>query len=142
VKTINNFFAVANAVLGAVNISLAFLWLSLIKQDAEMPPSERGYTVEALALNVTFLEIVLAAVGIGLAIVGVFGFAELRNSAQARAESVAREVATATASEQMARFLRQREREVTARHFPTQPSVTPRATEPGTIEPESDEPGV
>ena len=57
-------------------------------------PSNTGYTIEALALNVTILEIILVLVGFVFAALGLFGYIEIKNAA------VNKEEARETVSEQ------------------------------------------
>lgn len=70
-----------------------------------MPESRVGYTVEALALNVTILEIVLALVAFVVAALGFFGYAGIKEAAKDVAEKEARKVA----NEQMTKFKREQE---------------------------------
>ena len=59
-------------------------------------PSNTGYTIEASALNVTILEIILVLVGFVFAALGLFGYIEIKNAAVNKAVEEARE----TVSEQ------------------------------------------
>jgi len=70
---------------------LAFMQFNLVHVTAEMPKSERGYTIEAIAIQITVLEIVLAVFGIILAVVGV---------------STAKETAERIAGERMSEFIK------------------------------------
>ena len=96
----------AAILIGVVNIALFAVWWNMIEVTSEMPASERGYTVEALALNVTILEIV---VGFFLAIAGIFGYVEIKNAAVAKAVSAAEKEARKEANEQMVKFIREQE---------------------------------
>ncbi len=89
------------AVVGAVNLAFFVYWYSASEVTAIMPVSPTGYTVEALALNVTILEMILVLVGFILAALGLFGYTEIKNAAIRAAEKEARD----TVSEQL-RILR------------------------------------
>lgn len=65
-----------------------------------MPVSPTGYTVEALALNVTILQMVLGLVGFIVAVLGFFGYAGIKEGAKDVAEREARKVA----NDQMIKF--------------------------------------
>ncbi|MDF0603487.1 hypothetical protein P1J78_22405, partial [Psychromarinibacter sp. C21-152] len=62
-----------------VACSVAALFLYLLwnaKRVVAVPPNEEGtYTIAALALNITILEIVMALVGFIVAVMGFFGYA-------------------------------------------------------------------
>lgn len=66
-----------------------------------MPVSPTGYTVEALALNVTILEMILVLVGFILAALGLFGYTEIKNAAVRAAVEAAEKEAKDTVSEQL-----------------------------------------
>ncbi len=72
-------------------------------------------SLDVISLQIDILAITMAAVGIGLAVVGLFGFQVLKEAAEARAEGTAKEVAAKVAD----RFIDQEvppaiRREVTA----------------------------
>ena len=66
-----------------------------------VPTSNSGYTLEALAVNITILEIVLGLVGFVIAVLSFFGYTEIKRGA----ERAAREVAES----QMQKFIKQQE---------------------------------
>jgi len=72
---------VAGTVVGTVNIALFALWWSLIRVETVDPSDRSEYALEALSLQITILEVVLAAVGLGLAILGLFGYQSVKESA-------------------------------------------------------------
>ena len=112
VNKTGTWLAAVAIVSAIVNLALFFLWFNLVRIEAEMPATERGYTVEALALNVTILEIILGVVAVILAFLAIFGFVEIKTAAVNRASEVAEDVAKQEASEQMKSFFRrQQERE-------------------------------
>lgn len=118
--------AVSSVILSFVNIALFSVWLSLIRIEADKPPENRQYLLDTLGLSINILEVILAAVGIGLALLSVFGFQEIRASATTRAEIVARETARAVATEEIARaLLHQQTQQAAAARTPMRPSVTP-----------------
>jgi len=85
------FVMLIGTVISIVNIALFFLWWSLIRIEAQIPASERSdYLMNALSVQITVLEVVMAAVAIGLAIVGVFGYQTIRESAVEAAVKEAR----------------------------------------------------
>jgi hypothetical protein len=55
-----------------------------------MPVKERGYTVEALSVQITLLEMVLVVAGFGLAGLGVLGYIEIKSVAVTKAVEAAR----------------------------------------------------
>ncbi len=79
------------ALVGAVNLAFFVYWYSASEVTAIMPVSPTGYTVEALALNVTILEMILVLVGFILAALGLFGYTEIKDAAVRAAEIGARE---------------------------------------------------
>ncbi|TCP40143.1 hypothetical protein [Rhodovulum marinum] len=101
--------AVAAALVGVVNLVLFAVWWNMIEVTAEMPPSERGYTIETLALNVTFLEIVIALSGFVLAALGIFGYVEIKATAVEKAVAAAEKEAREEANQQMIKFRREME---------------------------------
>jgi len=90
------------ALVGATNLAFFVYWYSASEVTAIMPVSPTGYTVEALALNVTILEMILVLVGFVLAALGLFGYTEIKNAAVSRAVEAAEKEARDTVSEQMA----------------------------------------
>lgn len=76
-------------------------WFSASEVTAIMPVSPTGYTVEALALNVTILEMILVLVGFILAALGLFGYTEIKNAAVRAAVEAAEKEAKDTVSEQL-----------------------------------------
>jgi Zn-dependent protease with chaperone function len=89
--------------VGLVNFLLAFIFFRLIEVKADMPPTERGYTIEALALQITILEMVIGLFLAGLGIVGFFGYLGIKNAAIKKAE----EAADRVAAEKMEQFINQ-----------------------------------
>ena len=89
------------ALVGAVNFAFFVYWYSVSEVTAIMPISPTGYTVEALALNVTILEMILVLVGFILAALGLFGYTEIKNAAVRAAVEAAEKEARETTSEQI-----------------------------------------
>ena len=89
------------AVVGAANLAFFVYWYSASEVTAIMPVSPTGYTVEALALNVTILEMILVLVGFILAALGLFGYTEIKNAAVRAAVEAAEREAKDTVSEQL-----------------------------------------
>lgn len=89
------------AVVGAANLAFFVYWFSASEVTAIMPVSPTGYTVEALALNVTILEMILVLVGFILAALGLFGYTEIKNAAVRAAVEAAEKEAKDTVSEQL-----------------------------------------
>jgi len=89
------------ALVGAVNLAFFVSWYSASEVTAIMPVSPTGYTVEALALNVTILEMILVVVGFILAALGLFGYTEIKNAAVRAAVEAAEKEARETTSEQI-----------------------------------------
>ena len=86
IATIVGYFAILS---GVANLMLFFLWWNLIQVSADMPSEARGYTVEALSVQITLLEVVLVVAGFGLAGLGVLGYIEIKNIAVAKAVEAA-----------------------------------------------------
>lgn len=121
---------VLNIVLAAVNIALFFLWWSLVRKEAGAPPPDRTYVLDNVAFSVSVLEVLIAAVGIGLALLGIFGFAEIRNSAELRAETTAKETAAKVASDEAKKAIEQFKADMReAQQFSSQPSIAPQTAE-------------
>lgn len=99
------------AVIGGANIVMAAVWWNMISVTVEMPITERGYTIEALALNITILEIVLALVGVVLAVIGIFGYSGIKTAAVESAREAAKREANVVAGDQMREFIRQEARQ-------------------------------
>ena len=74
---------------GVANVMLFYLWWGIVNVSADMPAAERGYTVEALSVQITLLEVVLVVAGFGLAGLGVLGYIEIKNIAVAKAVEAA-----------------------------------------------------
>ncbi|MEM6372655.1 MAG: hypothetical protein AAF727_07735 [Pseudomonadota bacterium] len=89
------------AVVGAANLAFFAYWYSVSEVTAIMPVSPTGYTVEALALNVTILEMILVLVGFILVALGLFGYTEIKNAAVRAAVEAAEKEAKDTVSEQL-----------------------------------------
>ena len=65
---------ITNVVPGIANVALFVLWFSLIRTDALPADGEpKTYVLDNLSLQITILEASLAAIGIGLAVLGFFG---------------------------------------------------------------------
>lgn len=91
--------------IGILNIVMFAIWWHTVDATASMPDTSE-YTVEALALNVTFLEITLGVTGAILALMGIFGYTEIKNAAVRRAVEAAEAEARETVSEQFKIFER------------------------------------
>lgn len=82
----------------------SFMIWSAMDVTATMPSDDEEYTLEALAVNITILEIVIAMVGFALAVVGLFGYKGIKDAAVSRAETVAETEARQIVSEQIAKL--------------------------------------
>lgn len=124
--------------VGVVNVVLFAVWWNMIEVTADMPASERGYTIETLALNVTFLEIVITVVAFGVAVVGILGYVEIKNAAVSAsvtaavgaAKDVAEREARSEANEQMVKFIREQERARISEQTETSGSYTVEQSSP------------
>lgn len=77
--------------IGCANLAFFVYWINAAEVRAIMPISPTGYTVEALALNVTILQMVLGFVGFFVAVLGFFGYNEIRRGAISAAEIEAKQ---------------------------------------------------
>lgn len=93
------------ALVSVANFGLFVFWLNAAEVRAIMPANPTGYTVEALALNVTILQLVLGLVGFLVAVLGFFGYAGIKQAALHVAEGEARKEAKIVADKQMRLFL-------------------------------------
>ncbi|ABV91800.1 hypothetical protein Dshi_0051 [Dinoroseobacter shibae DFL 12 = DSM 16493] len=89
------------AAVGAANLAFFVYWYSASEVTAIMPVSPNGYTIEALALNVTILEMILVLVGFVFAALGLFGYTEIKSAAVRAAVKAAEREAKDTVSEQL-----------------------------------------
>lgn len=89
-------------------IFICLMWLF-----HKMPVEGEGVftTTELLNLNLVILQAFLAALGLGLALLGVVGFATLAQTVRGRAENVARDVAIKIASAEIRAYLDSQKRE-------------------------------
>lgn len=92
---------------------LAGLWLSVVHVEALKAPDQHQYGIDALALIVTVLGVVIALVFAVSAIMAIFGYVEIKRAAENMALKTATEVANRVADQQMKSFLAQRRREQT-----------------------------
>lgn len=76
--------------VSVANLAFFVYWSNASEVTAIMP-SNTGYTIEALALNITILEIILVLVGFVFAALGLFGYVEIKNAAISKAVEEARE---------------------------------------------------
>lgn len=95
------------AVSAIVNLVLFFLWFNIVKIEAVAPKSNGSYTIDVLALNITILQTVMGVVGVLFAVLGVFGYVEIKNAAISRAQEAAEKEAKKVANEQMTIFIGQ-----------------------------------
>jgi len=105
-KNVNTWLCLACMICAIITSVLAFMQFNLVHVTAEMPKSERGYTIEAIAIQITVLEIVLAVFGIILAVVGVFGYLGIKGAAEGISVSTAKETAERIAGERMSEFIK------------------------------------
>lgn len=77
--------------IGCANLAFFVYWVSAAEVQAIMPISPTGYTIEALALNVTILQMVLGFVGFFVAVLGFFGYNEIKRGAINAAEIEAKQ---------------------------------------------------
>jgi len=93
--------------IGIANILLFAFWWHTSDFSAVMPIEKNGYTVEALALNITLLEIILALVGFVLAALGLFGYTGIKGAAIDAAVKAAEQESKETIKEQMEKWQRE-----------------------------------
>lgn len=74
-------------VLSIVNIALFWFWWSLVKVEATTPDQESVYMLNALSVQISLLQTVLAAVGIALAFIGFLGYQTIKEAAVEKAVS-------------------------------------------------------
>ena len=68
---------------------------------ASVPQSVSGYSIEALAVNLTILQMVMGVVGVFLTVLGVLGWTTIKSAAIERAREAAEAEARKTVSEQL-----------------------------------------
>lgn len=90
-RILRYFLLIGFLVVGAANLAFFVYWFAASEVTAIMPINPTGYTVEALALNVTILEIILVLVGFVLAALGLFGYTEIKRAAIEAAEKEAKD---------------------------------------------------
>ena len=100
---------IANVTLAMVNVALFLVWLSLVKIEADTPQDSRIYNLDSVAFSISVLEAIVAAVAIGLVILGIFGFNDIRSSANLRAEDTARKIADSEVKKAIQQFRDERE---------------------------------
>lgn len=72
-------------VLSLVNIAMFGLWWSLVRVEAQVPANEEStYVLSAISVQLSILQAVLAAVALGLAVLGVLGYQSIREEAVRR----------------------------------------------------------
>ena len=93
---------------GACVAIAAFLYLdwSLKPVTPTLPSDISGYTLEALAVNITILEIILVLVGFVVTVMGLFGYTGIRTAAIDAAKIEARKVA----NDQMVKWKNEQDR--------------------------------
>jgi len=83
----------ANFVLFVINIGLAILWFSLIRQDALPSKGEASeYVLSHLTLQITILAAVIAIALLAIGALAIFGFSAILERAEDKADKIAREV--------------------------------------------------
>lgn len=123
---------------GLANILLFVLWWNVVTVSANMPVSERGYTVEALSLQITLLEMVLVVAGFGLAGLGILGYIEIKNMAVQKATDAGSKAAKEEADRQFKQWRELQEarngRDMQIGQSESSGSYSIAAAEPETIE--------
>lgn len=93
-QSLKPLFKFAYGLASVANIALFLLWVNMVRIDAQTPSD---YSLNAISVQITILGTVMAAIGIGLALAGFWGYQnvkdEARKGAEAKASDVAREVA-------------------------------------------------
>ncbi len=79
----------------------AWFYLSRQPTTATVPTSATGYTIEALAINITILQMVMGVVSIVLALLGFFGYTTIKSAAVDAAVKASEDVARKAASDQL-----------------------------------------
>ena len=83
--------AILSFLIASANLAFFVYWFNASEVRAVMPVvNPTGYTVEALALNVTILQIVLGFVGFFVAVLAFFGYNEIKRASVEAAEKEAR----------------------------------------------------
>lgn len=83
----------ANFVLFAVNIALAILWFSLIREDALPSKGEASeYVLSHLTLQITILGVIIAVGALSIGALAIFGFSTVLERAEDKADKIARDV--------------------------------------------------
>lgn len=102
-KKHSHWIAALAVVAAMITVVLTFVWFNIVTVTASMPTSERVYTLEALALQITILEMCLAVFAVVLAVLALFGYVGVRSAAEVKAQEVAENVA----NDRMASFIQQ-----------------------------------
>lgn len=122
---------VLNCTVGVINIALFWLWMSLIRIEADRPSEDRAYVLDNVAFSLSVLEVLVAFVAILFAVLGLLGFAEIRKNAEQKASETAERVADKIAQEAARQF----NAEMKERWgLPSEPSIRPEvATTAGAV---------
>ena len=83
-----NLLSAINIVFCIVNIIIFFLWLSLVRVEA-IRQEMSTYIYNHLTIQFTILEILLAIVSLTTAIIAIFGFQTIKNSAENKTVEIA-----------------------------------------------------
>lgn len=82
-----------NVLLGAINIVLFVLWLSLAKVEFSKPVTQSTYIYDNIAFSITLLEAFMTVLAVGLALLAVFGYTQIKESAIEAAKKEANGIA-------------------------------------------------
>ncbi len=82
----------ANITLAIVNITIFVTWLLMVNFDSSTVPA-KVYNYDALTVMLSVMQVFLAICAIMLGVLAVFGFIQIKNSAENIARKTARQVA-------------------------------------------------
>lgn len=83
-----NFLAGVVITVGAINVALFFLWLSLVKVQAVSDKAPE-YVYNTISINFTILQITLGVVAFDTAVAGFFGYQAIKDGAMKKAHDTA-----------------------------------------------------
>lgn len=90
--------------LAVVNITIAFIFWSLVEQVSTTVPEQRNYQIDTVSLQVTLFSLFLVIFSIILTSLAIIGYSTLREQVVSRAEKKAETVAREVAGRQMSEF--------------------------------------
>lgn len=91
-KALKYIFLVVITLSVAVGAAILFMIWQTSAVTPVMPESRVGYSLDVVAVQLTILQMVLALVGFVIALLGLFGYKEIKNAAVIRAQAEAKVV--------------------------------------------------